>query len=125
MLYDIVSHYAVLAPVIAEYTKLSAMYAVVRSAYAVKVYVDKAFQNKTNELVQTHIGVSALKEITDFVAIDANTVELIKKRKGNDGPKVINLIKSIENTAQEHSDDPFLIALADRTKAVQEGFEET
>src|SRR5260370_16990421 len=120
MLYDIVSHYAVLAPVIAEYTKLSAMYAVVRSAYAVKVYVDKAFQNKTNELVQTHIGVSALKEITDFVAIDANTVELIKKRKGNDGPKGINLIKSIENTAQEPNADPFLITLAYPPKPVHD-----
>src|ERR1017187_1840266 len=124
MLYEIISPDAFLRPYIDDYTTLSAMYAVVRNAYATKVYVDKAFQKKTNELVQTHIGVTALKEITDLVALDANTVELIKKRKGNDGPKVINLIKSIEKTAAEHSDDPFLIALADRAKAVQENFEE-
>ena len=37
--------------------------------------------------------------------------------------KVINLIKSISKTAEEHSDDPYLIALADRAQAVQEGFE--
>lgn len=35
----------------------------------------------------------------------------------------INLIKSIEKLAQEHSDDPYLIAMAERARAVQESFE--
>lgn len=38
--------------------------------------------------------------------------------------KVINLVKSIEKTAEENSDDPFLIAMAERAKAVQESFEQ-
>src|SRR5260370_16090453 len=78
MLYEIISPDAFLRPFIDDYTTLSAIYAVVRNAYATKVYVDKAFQNKTNELVQTHIGVSALEEVTHFVAIDADTDLLIK-----------------------------------------------
>ncbi len=32
------------------------IYEVVRNAYARRVYVDRAFQKKTNELVQKHIG---------------------------------------------------------------------
>lgn len=36
----------------------------------------------------------------------------------------INLVKSIEKTAEENSDDPFLVALAERAKAVQESFED-
>jgi type I restriction enzyme R subunit len=36
---------------------------------------------------------------------------------------VINLIKSIEKKAEAESDDPFLIAMAERAKLVQEGFE--
>jgi type I restriction enzyme R subunit len=33
-------------------------------------------------------------------------------------------VKSIEKTAEENSDDPFLVALADRARAVQESFED-
>ena len=40
----------------------------------------------------------------------------------DDGTKVINLIKSIEKLAEENSDDPYLIAMAERARAVQERF---
>jgi len=43
---------------------------------------------------------------------------------GHDGTKVINLVKSIEKVAEENSDDPFLVAMAERAKAVQESFED-
>ena len=33
-------------------------------------------------------------------------------------------MKSIEKTAEENSDDPFLVALSERAKAVQESFED-
>ena len=33
-------------------------------------------------------------------------------------------MKAIQNTAEKNSDDPFLIALAERAKAVREGFED-
>ena len=55
--------------------------------------------------------------------INAETVELIKKKKSGDAVKIINLVKSIEKCAEENSDDPYLIAMAERAKAVQEGFE--
>ena len=38
--------------------------------------------------------------------------------------EVINLVKAIEKSAEEQSDDPFLVAMAERAKAVQEAFEE-
>jgi type I restriction enzyme R subunit len=103
---------------------LSSVYAVVRNAYAKKVYADRAFQKKTNELVQKHIGADKLQEVTEFVEINASTIEIIKQQKGGDGTKVINLVKSIEKTAEENSEDPFLVALAERAKAVQESFED-
>ena len=111
-------------PFIDDYTTLSSVYAVVRNAYTKTVYVDRAFQKKTNELVQRHVGTDKLEQITGFVKIDAETIELIKKQKGGDGTKVINLVKSIEKAAEEQSDDPFLIALSERAKAVQESFED-
>ena len=56
MLYEIISPDAFLRPFIADYATLSAIYEVVRKAYAKRVYVDRAFQRKTNELVQQYVA---------------------------------------------------------------------
>lgn len=125
MLYEIISPDAFLRPFIDKYATLSGIYEVVRNAYARRVYVDRAFQKKTNELVQRHIGAfMGSDSITEYVVIDRPTIDAIKEREEGKATKVINLIKSIERTAEENSDDPFLIALAERSKVVQEKFEE-
>jgi type I restriction enzyme R subunit len=124
MLYEIISPDAFLRPYLDDYTSLASMYAVVAKAYTKTVYVDRAFQRKTNELVQKHVTSSPIAAVTDFVAIDANTIELIQKKHGGKDTKVINLVKSIEKTAEDESGDPFLIAMAERAKAVQESYED-
>jgi type I restriction enzyme R subunit len=124
MLYEIISPDAFLHPYIDDYTGLASMYTVVANAYAKQVYVDKAFQRKTNELVQKHVTSSPIAAVTDFVAINAETIDLITQKHCGDDTKVINLIKSIEKTAEEESGDPFLIAMADRAKQVQERYED-
>ncbi len=124
MLYEIISPDAFLRPFIDDYATLSSIYDVVRNAYAKKVYVDRAFQKKTNELVQSKVGVSYIQAVDTYIEINEGTVEYIVKHKGGDGTKVINLIKSIEKQAEKNSGDPFLIAMAERARAVQENFEE-
>jgi type I restriction enzyme, R subunit len=125
MLYEIISPDAFLRPFIDDYRTLSSIYAVVRNAYAKTVYVDRAFQAKTNELVRTHVGATIIADKrAEFVAIDKSTIETIKESQKGDATKVINLIKSIEKTAEDNSDDPFLVALAERAKIVQESFED-
>jgi len=125
MLYEIVSPDAFLRPFIADYTTVSSIYAVVRNAYARRIYVDKAFQKKTNDLVREHIGAVMPSDTpSNYVAIDREAIDLIKEQHGGDATKVINLVKSIEKAAEENSDDPFLIALSERAKAVQECFED-
>jgi type I restriction enzyme R subunit len=125
MLYEIISPDAFLRPFIDGYAMLSAIYEVVSNAYAKRIYVDRAFQKKTNELVQKHIGAQMIaEEPEEYVVIDEKAIETIKQRGEGGATKVINLIKSIEKTAEDNSDDPFLIALADRARAVQEGFED-
>jgi type I restriction enzyme, R subunit len=124
MLYEIISPDAFLRPYISDYTGLASVYAVVAKAYTKQVYVDKAFQRKTNELVQKHVTSSPIGAVTEFVEINADTIDLIKQKHGGDDTKVINLIKSIEKTAAEESGDPFLVAMADRAKEVQERYED-
>jgi len=99
MLFEIIAPDAFLRPFMEDYASLSAIYAVVARAYTKTVYVDKAFQRKTNELVQKHVMLSPIAAVTDLVAIDEETIELIKQKHGGDDTKVINLIKSIEKTA--------------------------
>jgi type I restriction enzyme R subunit len=124
MLYEIISPDAFLRPFIEDYATLSGIYEVVRNAYARKVYVDGAFQKKTNALVQKHIGASLGEESSQYVTIDRSTLDNIKMRHEGKATKIINLVKAIEKTAEENKDDPFLIAMAERAKAVQEDFEE-
>jgi type I restriction enzyme R subunit len=127
MLYEIISPDAFLRPFIDAYATLSNIYLVVRNAYARRVYVDRDFQKKTNKLVQEHIGAKVGyhgEGPLDLVELNANTIQLIKDKRGGTGTKVINLVKSIEKTAAENSDDPFLIAMAERAQAVQESFEQ-
>ncbi|MCF8383959.1 MAG: HsdR family type I site-specific deoxyribonuclease [Chlorobium sp.] len=123
MLYEIISPDEFLRPFIDSYTTLSAIYDVVRKAYTKRIQVDREFQRKTSRLVQEHIGSYGIAEVQQVVAIDSNTIAVINARSGGKTTKVINLIKSIEKIAEDESDDPFLIAMAERAQAVKESFE--
>jgi type I restriction enzyme R subunit len=123
MLYEIISPDAFLRPYIDPYATLSAIYDVVRKAYTKRVEVDREFQRKTSNLVQEHVSTYDVNAPLELLEINERTIELIKQKLGGDGTKVINLIKSIEKKAEDESNDPFLIAMAERAKAVQESFE--
>ena len=123
MLYEIISPDAFLRPFIEDYATLSSIYLVVRNAYARRVYVDRDFQKKTNALVQKHIGTTMSDPAGEYVVVDRSTIETIKLKDEGKATKVINLIKAIQKEAEEKSDDPFLLAMADRARAVQEAFE--
>ncbi|MFH0728432.1 MAG: HsdR family type I site-specific deoxyribonuclease [Pseudomonadota bacterium] len=124
MLYEIISPDAFLRPFISDYGTLAAIYAVVRKAYAKQVMVDRDFQRKTNALVQRHIGTGYILPVEDTLEFNEGTLKYIADKKGGDNSKVINLIKSIGKAAEEQSDDPYLIAMADRARVVQEAFED-
>jgi type I restriction enzyme R subunit len=123
MLYEIISPDAFLRPFIDDYATLSNIYLVVRNAYTQRVYVDRDFQKKTNVLVQRHIGAFVAEPAAEYVVIDRSTIETIKAKDEGKATRVINLIKAIQKEAEEKSDDPFLLAMADRARAVQEAFE--
>jgi len=74
--------------------------------------------------VQRHIDTAVMEQSDKFVKLDHATIDAIKKSEEGKAVKVINLIKSIERTALENSDDPFLVAMAERARAVQESFED-
>ncbi|TAJ95973.1 MAG: HsdR family type I site-specific deoxyribonuclease [Gammaproteobacteria bacterium] len=124
ILYEIISPDAFLRPFIDSYTTLSSIYTVVRNAYTRRVYVDRAFQKKTNELVQQYIGSRIEQPPTDYMELNEASIETIKQRAEGKATKIINLVKAIQQSAEDNSDDPFLIDMAVRAKAVQENFED-
>ena len=123
MLYEIISPDAFLRPFIETYRTLTAIFQVVRKAYTKRLDVDREFQSKTEMLVREQVSSYVAKPEEEFIEINAETIDLIKKSNAGDATKVINLVKSIEKLAKEGSDDPNLIAMADRARAVQESFE--
>ncbi|MCP1715469.1 type I restriction enzyme R subunit [Methanocalculus alkaliphilus] len=124
MLYEIISPDAFLRPYLEDYATLSAIYSVVRKAYAKKIMIDRAFQRKTNELVQQYVDIGYIEPIQEFIEINAETIELIKNNDNGDSTRIINLIKSIQTIAKDESDDPFLIAMSERARMVQERYED-
>ncbi len=123
MLYEIISPDAFLRPYIDDYGTLSAIYGIVRNAYAKKVYIDREFQRKTNQLVQKHVGLEKLETQSEFYEINKKSIEKIKAKHEDDNVRIINLIKSIEKIAEEQSDDLFLISLLERAEEIKERYE--
>jgi len=124
MLYEIISPDKFLRPYIDNYSTLASMYQVVRNAYTKRVMVDREFQRKTNELVQSKITGTAPEFNNEYFEINEKTIEKIKDSQDNDNTKVINLVKSIERIAEEESDDPFLIGIKERAESVEERYED-
>lgn len=123
MLYEIISPDKFLRPYIDNYTTFSAIYQVVRNAYAKRIQVDREFQRKTNELVQSKISGTSPTFNNEFFEINEETIQKIKDTQENDNTRVINLIKSIEKIAEDESDDPFLIGIKERAEQVEENYE--
>jgi type I restriction enzyme R subunit len=123
MLYEIISPDKFLRPYIDTYTTFSSIYQVVRNAYAKRIQVDREFQRKTNELVQSKISGTSPVFNNEFFEINEETIQKIKDTQENDNTRVINLIKSIEKIAEDESDDPFFIGIKERAEQVEENYE--
>ncbi|MFH1130308.1 MAG: HsdR family type I site-specific deoxyribonuclease, partial [Pseudomonadota bacterium] len=124
MLYEIISPDAFLRPYLDDYATLASIYAIVRKAYAKTINIDRDFLRKTNELVQKHIDTDRIQNPTQYVILNSETINLIREQQCGDNNKVINLVKSIEKIAEESSDDPYIVSMAERAKAIQENWED-
>jgi type I restriction enzyme R subunit len=121
-LFEILAPDAFLRPFLDDYATISAIFAVVRRAYSDRLVLDRDFLRKTNEVVQAHVDVAVIKIVDDYVALGPDALAELKAKNTGDGTRVVNLVKSITRAAEEEPGDPFLVALSDRVRAVQERF---
>jgi len=124
MLYEIISPDKFLRPWLEKYATFTSIYQVVQNAYSKRILVDREFQRKTNELIQSKIAGTTPNFNNEFFEINEKTIDKIKDTQDNNNTRVINLVKSIERIAEQESDDPFLIGIKERAEAVQERYED-
>lgn len=124
MLYEIISPDKFLRPWLEKYATFTSIYQVVQNAYSKRILVDREFQRKTNELIQSKIAGTTPNFNNEFFKINEKTIDKIKDTQDNNNTRVINLVKSIERIAEQESDDPFLIGIKERAEAVQERYED-
>ena len=122
MLYEIISPDAFLRPWMDDYGTLSAIYDVVRKAYARQVQVDRAFQKKTSELVQQHVGTDYIQPVSEVLEINEQTVEYIVARKGGfrvDAAVIVATIRALK----VHGGVPLEEVKQENVEAVRKGYE--
>ena len=122
MLYEVISPDPFLADYIEDYQALAAINTIIRKAYTKRTYIDRETVRKTDQLLQKYIDVTAIGNVTEFVEINAQTLEVIQSQDSGDSIKVINLLKNINRAVEATEDDPLLIAMAERTQRIQENF---
>ena len=123
-LYEILSPSPELRGHIGAYRKLADLYLMVRNAYAspTRFYEDVA--RKTELMVRESAASYSLSE-GRTVEFDLKTLQALQAKHEDDNGSVINLVKKIENEAEEKGhQQPALIDIAQRAQAILEALEQ-
>jgi type I restriction enzyme R subunit len=123
-LYEILSPDPELRDYIEDYHQLADIYVMLHNAYGKKTSFLYEVAHKT-ELLIRETAAYDVSDMTKTVEFDAAALEALKKKKGSDNGKIINLIKSLTKSATERGDkEPYLISIAERADAIMTGFED-
>lgn len=118
-LYEILSPDPELRDYIEDYNRLADLYVMLRNAYGKKTTFLGEIAHKTEKLVRENAEMHGLTEITKTVEFDEAALDALKKKKGSNNGKVINLIKSLTKSASDRgAKEPYLISIAERAESV-------
>lgn len=80
--------------------------------------------HKTAKLVGKNAQAHGLDSLTKTVEFDEGVLKSLRKRKGSDEEKVINLIRALRKQADDSEVEPYLIPISQRAEAVMEQLED-
>lgn len=124
-LYEILSPSPELRDYITDYNRLADLYVMLCNAYGQKTTFYGDIAHKTEMLVRETAQVYGLDKLTKPVEFDADALEALKQSKGSDNAKVINLVKSLQFSADQHGEkEPYLIPIAERAQNILQAFED-
>lgn len=124
-LYDIISPDAFLRPFIKDYQSLSILYALIRNAYADRVYVDKELTAKTKALLREHSSAGDIETPGAIHTLGPEELAALRGSDASDNTKVLNLRKILLTTVRDDSSQkPFLLSIGERAEAVALAYED-
>jgi type I restriction enzyme R subunit len=124
-LYEILSPDPQLRDYIDDYNRLADIYVMLRNAYGRKTTFIAEVAHKTEMLVRENAAAHGLAKMTKTVEFDAAALNALKDEPGSDNSKIINLIKSLTNAANDRgAKEPYLISIGDRAEAVMTALED-
>jgi type I restriction enzyme R subunit len=124
-LYEIISPDAFLRPFIDDYVSLSQLYALIRTAYGDRIYVDREVSNKTRDLLQKHTISGQLELPGAIHALGPEELAKLRDSDTSDNTKILNLRKILAVTVQDGgASKPFLLSIGERAEKLAEAYED-
>jgi type I restriction enzyme R subunit len=124
-LYEVLSPDAFLRAHMDDYLALAELYALIRTAYGDRIYVDREVSNKTRELLQQHTITGQLEIPGAVHTLGAEELAKLKDSDTSDTTKILNLRKLLVQTVQQDGlAQPFLLSIGDRAEKLAEAYED-
>lgn len=123
--YEVISPDAFLRPFMDEYLALAELYALIRTAYGDRIYVDREVAAKTRELLQQHTITGQLEVPGAVQTLGPEELAKLKESDTSDTTKILNLRKILTTTVADNGvAKPFLISIGDRAEKLAEAYED-
>ena len=123
-LWEILSPSSELRDYIDSYRQLARLYAVVKNAYADNVEFVTDLANKTRRIVQEGVVQEGLRNLTNPVTFDVETLDVLQGESGTDEAKVFNLVRGLQQEiATELEKRSILIPLKERADSILKDLE--
>jgi len=124
-LYEVLSPSAELRDYITSYNRLADLYVMLRNAYGPKEFYYGDVAKKTEKLVRENASLAKSYRITRTVEFTPEALDALRHKPGNDGGKVVNLVRALEEAAQRDGEtQPHLLSISERATAVLDALEE-
>ena len=127
VLWEILSPSPELRDYMDTYRSLAQLYSTVRGCFSTSgVSGDVAgLANKTLRLVQENSTQVGLGNLTKSVTFDVSTLEALQNEKGDDEPKVFNLVRGLQIEVEDHPEkEPVLRPLQERAQLILKDLEQ-
>lgn len=123
--YEILSPDAALRGHIEDYQALTMLFALIRNAYGLRVYVDKEVTAKTRALLRDATTSGKIDLPNKIHTLGAAELAALKTADNYDTTKVLNLRKALAGTvAAEGAAKPYLVSIAERAEKLEQAYED-
>ncbi len=125
VLWEILSPSPELRDYIANYQRLTTLYAAVRQAYAEQVGFIADLSYKTRRLIESSAEQHGLGRLSRAVTFDTKTLEALRGEPGPDEGKVFNLLRGLNKEIDDEPDvAPILLPLKERAERILKDLED-